>query len=115
MAAINSARFRSLTMWNLLLLLLSIGASAVNTLLPPEIVGDGQTSNDTNLTTTSNSSQDCRSWEFICNRDNLCIPIALRCDERDDCSDGEDELGCTLYKCDKAFFFACKYDFKSWI
>ena len=57
-----------------------------------------------------NSSRPCSGPdpEFFCNRDDFCIPMALHCDEKDDCSDGEDEIGCKL-KCDKAHLFACEY------
>ena len=102
-------------MMRTLLLFSLAAATVVNALMPSEIVGGGQTSNNSNLTgTSSNLSMHCSGPdpEFFCSRDDLCIPMALRCDEREDCSDGEDEFGCKL-KCDKAHLFACEYEFKS--
>ena len=116
------------------LLLLSLAAATtVNALMPSEIVASGRSpllrvsngtlrhsrdvpplassSSSSSTSSLNNSSRACSGPdpEFFCNRDDLCIPMALHCDGRDDCSDGEDEFGCKL-KCDKVHLFACKYE-----
>ena len=94
------------------LLLLSLAATAVNALMPSEMVAaGGRASNHSSaFSSFGNLSRPCSGPdpEFFCNRDDKCIPMALHCDEKDDCSDGEDEIGCKL-KCDKAHLFACEY------
>ena len=96
--------------------MLSLAATAVNALMPSEIVAPGgRVSNHSSASSSSpspsfnNSSRACSGPdpEFFCSGDDLCIPMALRCDGTDDCSHGEDEIGCRP-KCDKAHLFACK-------
>lgn len=36
----------------------------------------------------------CRSDQFQCSADNTCIESNLRCNQRNDCSDGSDEYNC---------------------
>ncbi|GFR73873.1 class A Scavenger Receptor (SRCR domain) with Serine Protease domain [Elysia marginata] len=37
---------------------------------------------------------ECPNKEFYCSRDKICIPGSFKCDNENDCSDGEDEKGC---------------------
>ena len=36
--------------------------------------------------------------EFYCSEDNKCIKIKYKCDYKADCSNGEDEYNCGMYK-----------------
>ena len=36
----------------------------------------------------------CLPHQFKCHADNKCIPDYKRCDNKSECSDGEDEKGC---------------------
>ncbi|XP_056018025.1 neurotrypsin-like [Ostrea edulis] len=39
----------------------------------------------------------CSDRQYLCKRQNKCIPSRWRCDYVSDCSDGADEVNCTLY------------------
>lgn len=47
---------------------------------------------DRNITTPAPSS--CKSDEFFCVEDKLCIPAIKKCDFREDCPDKSDEKEC---------------------
>ena len=91
--------------------LAAASATAVHALMPSEIVAERFSNHSASALSVghSNSSRHCAGPDpkFFCNRDDLCMPMALRCDGKNDCSDGEDEVGCKI-KCDKAHLFACE-------
>ena len=39
----------------------------------------------------------CTEHSFNCINDNICIPDKYKCDGKDDCTDGSDELFCGVY------------------
>ncbi|XP_078318807.1 neurotrypsin-like isoform X2 [Crassostrea virginica] len=43
----------------------------------------------------SGSNASCSDWQFLCAKENKCIPSRWRCDYVSDCDDGTDEQNCT--------------------
>lgn len=48
---------------------------------------------------TTYKARPCKKNEFACSN-KKCIPMALECDQFDDCGDGSDEQGCKTSKFD---------------
>nr|QDP42286.1 Vitellogenin Receptor [Agasicles hygrophila] len=49
----------------------------------------------------------CTTGQYTCSN-NKCIPMSLRCDDKDNCGDGSDEIDCDFYLCTKPKYFRCK-------
>ena len=47
------------------------------------------------LTTYFAGNASCSDWQFLCAKENKCIPSRWRCDYVSDCDDGTDEQNCT--------------------